>query len=414
MAHSQRENLQERLRRLGLVKGMRALPSSKRRAVAIESLVDGVFHDTPHGQCFVARADFPLDHCHGDWPLAAFLDLAPALLAAVGGEAALAGVDLRRGLFLDTETTGLSGGSGTMAFLVGLGFFDGPRFCLLQPFLRDPGDERAMVHFLEELLPRFEWLITFNGRAFDLPILQTRFVLARRPLPLTAVPHLDLLGPARRLWRERLPSCALGVLEREALGVRRDQADVPSGVIPLIYRDYLRTGDAREISRVLYHNLIDILSMVTLAARLCQAFAAPLDAPGRDGGELYAVARWYASSGGDVEGALRAALAAGLLPALRWRALEELALCAKRSDRPAEALALWQQLAVENPQGILAAKELAKLYEWQLRRPALAAAWTRLALARVERWPRGAQRTQALADLRHRLARLERRLGKQG
>ncbi len=401
-----RDELRQRLRRLGVVRGVTALPPSPRRRLAIESLVEGTFHDTPHGRCFVAQPAFPADHRHGDFPLDGFLGLSPQALAAMSGEPALAGVELERVLFLDTETTGLSGGSGTMAFLVGLGFFEEGRFRLLQPFLRDPGDEPALVDFLAEWLPRFQALVTFNGRGFDLPILENRFILARRPFPLAGAPHLDLLGPARRLWRERLASCALGSLEREVLGVQRDQADVPSGVIPLIYRDYLRTGDAREIARVLYHNQVDVLSMVTLAARLCRAFEDPRTSPALVGSELYGLARWYAAAGGDVEGALRSALAAGLPSELRRRALHDLAQRLKREGRWQEALQWWQQAAVEDSDDVLAAEELARLFEWRLGRLALAAGWTRLALARAERWPPGPRRERTLAALRHRLARL--------
>jgi uncharacterized protein YprB with RNaseH-like and TPR domain len=408
---SRRGDLRRRLRRLGLVRGVGKLPDSSRGRVAIERLVDGVFHETPHGRCFVAQTAFPAEHCHGDLDLRAFLDLSSQVLAAVGGEPDLVGVDAGSFLFLDTETTGLSHGTGTMAFLVGLGFFEQDRFRILYPFLRDPGDEPAMIHFLETFLPRFQALVTFNGRGFDLPILQNRFVLARRPFPLAEVPHLDLLGPARRLWRESLPSCALGSLEREVLGVVREQTDVPSGLIPYIYRDYLRTGDAREIARVIYHNRVDVLSMVTLAVRLCRAFALHGE-PGLSGPELYCLARWYGEAGGDAEGALRSALAMDLPKRLRLRALRDLALWLKRRGLQAEAAEWWQQLAVEDAQGVLAPVELAKTLEWRLRRLTLAAGWTRLALGRAERWPHAPRRERALAALRQRLERLERRLRK--
>jgi len=410
----QRADLRQRLRRLGLVRGAGSLPASARCRVAIESLVAGAFQDTPHGRCFLVQADLPADEQHGNLHLGAFLDLAPQVLATVGGEPALAEVDRSRTLFLDTETTGLSGGAGTMAFLVGLGFFEGNRFRLLQTFLRDPGDELAMVHFLGEFLPRFQAVVTFNGRGFDLPILENRFILARHCFPLAALPHLDLLIPARRLWREQLASCALGALEREVLGVQRDQMDVPGGMIPCLYRDYLRSGDARYVAPILYHNRVDILSMVTLAARLCSAFAAPQAEPGLSAVELYSLSRWYDGAGGDGEEALRAALAVGLPQRLRWRALRDLAARCKREGRLTEAIACWQQLALEDRQGVLAVVELAKAFEWRLNQPALAAAWTRLALGRVDGWPTSTQREQQLSALRQRLRRLERRVAMGG
>ncbi len=400
-----REDLRERLRRLGVVRGAKALRPSRRRRVSLESVVRGRFHETSRGRCLLVDEVLPIHHHHGSLPLAAFLDLDPTALSLLGGEPGLADVDLGRTLFLDTETTGLSGGTGTMAFLVGLGFFERDRFRTVQVFLRDPGDEPAMIDFLADLLPRFEALITFNGRGFDVPILENRFILARQPFPLAAVPHLDLLPPSRRLWRFRLTSCALGALEREVLGVERDQADIPSGVIPRIYLDYLRTGDAREIPRILYHNRIDVLSMVTLAARLGLAITTT---EGLEGPDLYALARWGEKE--DTEWILRQALASGLPPHLRPRALRDLALLLKRAGRREEAVEWWQQMAVEDPTGVLAPVELAKTFEWHIPRLDLALRWTEVALARARRWPPGPRRERALEALERRRARLRRKL----
>ncbi len=402
-------DLQERLRRLGVVRGARRLPPSPRRPVTIESVLPGRFYETPAGRCWLARTAYPVGHTHGRLPLQAFLSLPADVLAVIGGDPSLAVVLPSRALFLDTETTGLSGGTGTMAFLVGLGFFEEDRFVVLQAFLRDPGDEPAMIGFLDEFLPRFHWLVTFNGRGFDVPILQNRFILARRPFPLDGVPHLDLLPLARRLWRERLVSCALTALERDVLGVIRDQADIPSGVIPLVYRDYLRTGDAREIPRILYHNRIDILSMPVLAAYLGQVFADP-EGVGLSGEELGALARWYRDTGRDAEALLRAAVRRACPGAGRTHWLAELALTVKRRGEWGRSVEWWQQLALEAPDRVEPAVELAKVYEWHLARPDLALGWAREALRRAENLPPGPHREQVIAEIRHRLRRLERRI----
>ncbi len=401
-----REDLRERLRRLGMVRGTKSLPPSRRRRIALESVVQGRFYETSRGRCFLVEESLPLHHRHGELPMSAFLDLDPALLGRIAEAPCPPDFNLRRALFLDTETTGLSAGTGTMAFLVGLGFFEGDRFRTVQIFLRDPGDEPAMISYLTDLLPRFEMLITFNGRTFDVPILENRFILARRPFPLAGVFHLDLLPPSRRLWRFRLSSCALTVLEREVLGVERDQADIPSGVIPRVYLDYLRTGDAREIPRILYHNRIDVLSMVTLAARLGRALAT---LEGLEGPDLYALARWH--SGEDAERILRKALTSGLPADLRLRALRDLALLLKRAGRRGEATEWWQQLALEDPLGTLAPVELAKTFEWHIPRLHLALQWTEVALARVRRWLPGPHRARALEALERRRARLQRKQG---
>lgn len=412
-------DLQRRLRELGMVRGARELATlPPRRRVAIQDLVDGHFHTTSHGQCFVVETVYPPDHAHGCLTLAAFLGLTAESVAQVAQDSALAGVDPRRACFLDTETTGLSGGTGTMAFMVGLGFFTDEDFHLRQYFLRDPGDEPAMIEALAEFLPGFTALVTFNGRGFDVPILENRFILARIPPPTTRLPHLDLLPPARRLWHHAQPSCALSALEREVLGVQREQDDVPSGIIPFLYRDYLRTGDAREMKRVLYHNGVDILSMVTLAARLCRAFADPWGTQGEHpgsplrGAEFYGLGHWYAAEGrlAEAERAYREAIRAGLARALRAKVLGALGHLLKQANRRAEAFGFWQQLALETADDVTAHVELAKYFEWHVGDLALAAGWTQAALARVETWPAGPYRDAVQADLRHRLARLERKI----
>jgi tetratricopeptide (TPR) repeat protein len=205
----------------------------------------------------------------------------------------------------------------------------------------------------------------------------------------------------------------LGVIEQEVLGVLREQDDVPSGDIPYLYRDYLRTGDAREMQRVLYHNAIDILSLVTLTVKLCQAFADPWDEEKLSGAEFYGLGRWYAKEKQleETERAYRVALAqADLSPDLRARVLCDLSYLLKRAGRKDEAFAYWQQQALEATDDILAHVELAKYFEWDRENLSLAAGWTRAALALVESWPAGLRRDDALAELSHRLGRLERKM----
>ena len=149
---------------------------------------------------------------------------------------------------------------------------------LRQYFLRDPGEEDALLNQLVEDLAAATGWVTFNGRAFDLPILETRLTLNRQRGALGQRPNLDLLPLARRLYRRRLPSCALGDLEKHVIGLQREQDDVPGALIPQMYIDYLRTRDPSEMRRVIYHNAMDILSMATLGAHLLEAFATPLEA----------------------------------------------------------------------------------------------------------------------------------------
>jgi hypothetical protein len=336
----------------------------------------------------------------------------PALLAR---DERLAAVDLEQIAFIDTETTGLAGGTGTYAFLVGVGAFRGGAFVLHQFFMRDYGDEPAQLQALGELLDGMEAVVSFNGKSFDLPLLETRFIMSRQPPRLVDVPHLDLLPAARRLWKYRLASCALSSLEDEVLAVRRTQADVPGWLIPGLYADYARSGDAREMPRIFYHNAQDILSLVTLAARMCGLLASEDlvsgDLPGED---LYGLGRLF-NDMGEVHRAEEAYTRAARSSQARWvreRAMRDLAYLLKRQERSAEALPWWEELA-RTERAVYAYEELAKHYEWQASDLNQALAWTQEGTDLVRAWPRGAKRRATLAELEHRLARLERKVAGQ-
>ncbi len=172
-------------------------------------------------------------------------------------------------LFLDTETTGLAGGTGTHAFLVGLGFFEGDNFVLQQYFMRTPAEERALLEELRTLFERFRLLVTFNGKSFDWPLIDTRFLIHGYRHEF-GFDHLDLLHPARRIWKHRLASCSLTSLEQGVFGVYRS-GDVPGYLIPQLYFDYLRDGDARRLSSVFSHNREDIVTLAGLLDLLISA-----------------------------------------------------------------------------------------------------------------------------------------------
>jgi uncharacterized protein len=422
------ESLQDRLRRLGVVKGARHLkpvaprpptpappPDEPDEPVPLERLLaGGQVEATAVGACYVLDKVYPLAYRHGREPLVALLAHAPAAAVPYGQDARLAALDFRDLVFLDTETTGLAG-AGTLAFMVGAAFFEstpaGEAFVVRQYFLRDHGDEAAMLHLLAGLLTQKAGVVTFNGRAFDLPLLDNRYLLNRMVGPIFDLPHVDLLHPARRLWRARLGSCALGALEQNLLEVRRTQEDVPGWLIPSLYQDYLRSGDARELARVFYHNRIDMLSMVTLATRVWRFF---------EGGEAethpadwYSLGKWQADLDAPeaAEASLRRALAGEDLPlALYHETLQRLGLLLKRSDRRAEALPLWQQWAATSYDSVEPHVELAKYYEWHAQDVETAVLWTERALSLVESWSPHRARL-ARDELSHRLARL---LGKRG
>jgi uncharacterized protein YprB with RNaseH-like and TPR domain len=409
-------DFRQRLRRLGLQQGVRHLkPQPPRRGPRVEELLAGEVLDTEHGSFFRVHEAHPLDYYHGHHTLAELLSHTPQGPALLARDERLAGVEFQRMAFVDTETTGLAGGSGTYAFLVGVGLFEGESFTIHQFFMRDYGEEPALLHALGGLLDKLEAVVSFNGKSFDLPLLETRFIMARQPPRLVDAPHLDLLPVARRFWKYRLDSCALSSLETAVLGVRRTQEDVPGWLIPRLYADYARTGDAREMPRIFYHNAQDILSLVTLTARSCTLLAGPFppkgDIPGED---LYGLGRFLHDLGdmAGAEAAYREAARTCQASEVREAAMRDLAYLFKRQERRNEMLPWWQQLA-EIAGAVYACEELAKHYEWHEEDLVQARAWTERGIALAEAWPPGPKRKEALFDLQHRLERLTLKLSSQ-
>jgi uncharacterized protein len=410
------QNLHDRLRRLGLRRGTGQIRQQPRRKrTPIEELIAGELVDTESGPFFLYRESYALDYLHGQERLSALLLHVPRGPALLARDERLAAVDLERIAFVDTETTGLAGGTGTYAFLVGVGAFRDGVFVLHQFFMRDYGEEPAQLQALGELLDGMEAVVSFNGKSFDLPLLETRFIMSRQQPRLVGVPHLDLLPAARRLWKYRLASCALSSLENEVLAVRRAQADVPGWLIPGLYADYARSGDAREMPRIFYHNAQDILSLVTLAAHMCDLLTSERsvsgDLPGED---LYGLGRLL-SDLGEADRAEEAYARAAHSSQTRWvreRAMHDLAYLLKRQERRAEALPWWEELA-RTEGALYAYEELAKHYEWHAGDLGQALAWTREATDLIGQWPRGAKRRATLVDLERRMARLERKLAGQ-
>jgi uncharacterized protein len=290
-------------------------------------------------------------------------------------------------------------------------FFNGDALVVRQYFLGDYGEDPGMLLLLSARLEGKAGLITFNGRAFDVPLLDGRFLLNRVDSGLTALPHFDLLPPSRRLWRSRLGSCRLISLEQGLLGVRRTQEDVPGWAIPQLYFDYLKTGDGRPLAGIFYHNELDIVSMVTLAARIVRQFARP------DGADhpidLVSLGSWQVSLGMTAEAEQCLRLAASLdLPLEQYhQALHQLGTLYKRNGRREEAAQVWQQMAATSYDDVQAHIELAKHYEWAHRDVKAAVAWTRRAIELVERWAVVDAGRAGLVrpGLERRLARLERK-----
>lgn len=382
----------------------------------IEVAVPGREHAGDHGACWVSTLRRAADEPHGGEALGAIHGVDAGALAELAGDPRLAGIDLANAAFLDTETTGLMGGTGTYAFLIGIGRFQDGVFQLRQFFMRHPAEERAQLEAVAEWLDGASGLVTFNGRTFDVPLLRTRFRLHRRaaPDPLAAAPHLDLLPIARRLWRRRLASCALQSLERHILDLERED-DVPGWLVPERYFRYQSDGDARPLVGVFHHNALDILTMVSLSARVSRAWTHP-DHAVAHGVDWLSLAR-AAETAGAAERA-RAAYEAALLRAmpddLRVEATQRLADLCKRAGEWERALALWEGLASTSTR-LFPYEEQAKYWEHRASPPDLARALalTEEAAARLAdgrlRPRRG--RGRAAVDVARRGERLRRRVG---
>ncbi len=219
------------------------------------------------GSFHLRRQSFPCSFGHGPFPLerakAQLLD--PWL-----------GQECRRPLYLDTETTGLAGGSGTYAFLIGLAYFEGDQLQVEQLLMREHCEEKALLSYLLERVEQSDSLVTFNGKSFDIPLLQTRLVMNRLRYDLEEVPHLDLLPVSRRLWSLALENCRLETLEEQILGLPR-VGDVPGWMVPQLYFRFLECGDARGLAQVAEHNRRDVLTMLGLMSGLGPYLQSPLD-----------------------------------------------------------------------------------------------------------------------------------------
>ena len=311
-----------------------------------------------------------------------------------------------REIVIDTETTGLAGGTGTYVFLVGVGFFDGESFVVNQYFMRDLDEEPALLAALAALLPRFEGLVTYNGRAFDLSLLETRFVLARRPWP-ESLWHLDLLPAARRLWGSRLADCRLATVEAHALGLRREN-DVPGALVPALYFEYLRRRHPGALPKLFAHNQQDVLSLVGLAGWLSRALSEP-ERLSLCGEEYAGLGRlWEPWDRERSRHCYRAALGQRLPEPERQRLLLRLADLAKRERRWDEACGLWEMAIAEAPAFHVSPwEELAKYHEHRSQDLTRAARLSAEALSRARA---SAAHPVLIERLSHRLGRLTRRL----
>ncbi len=375
----------------------------------IEKVVDGQFWDSIYGPAFFYQEVYPPDYCHGATPLWPASTLATICQWASAHR--LSRDDIGDIIFLDTETSGLAGGTGTYAFEVGLGRFSDQGFCLAQFFMRHPGEEPALLAALSEFMTDMKAVVTYNGKSFDIPLLNTRYTLMGMTSPFDAVDHFDLLPLARRLWCLRLESRTLGNVENQILGVTRGDEEVPGYMIPDLYFDYLKTGDARPLAGIFYHNAIDILSLAGLFSHMTAILQDPFTEKTPHNQDIVALARLFESMEDHQQAAnlYRKALNTHLPDELYWDTIKRFSFLLKRNQDWQGAIDLWRKAA--DHQDLYAFVELAKYYEHQTKDLVEAQQWTLKGIKALK-----AHHTPVYQynlwkeDLDHRLKRLNRRI----
>ncbi|HHW00322.1 MAG TPA: ribonuclease H-like domain-containing protein [Clostridiaceae bacterium] len=377
----------------------------------IDKLLEGFICSNGEGSCFVTEERYPASYIYGGCSIGNTETLNTGILRNICGDIDN-DMSLKDFLFLDTETTGLSGGTGTVAFLVGTGFFEKGEFVLRQFFMRDYDEEPAMLTALNELLSKYKGLITFNGKAFDWNLLHTRFVFNRIKPSMSEPVHLDLLFPARKIWKLKLESCSLVSIEEKVLEECRTD-DVPGAMIPSIYFKYLEDRDARGIKRVIKHNKLDIMSMVSLLNRICSMLENPLAETDGDR-ELLGIGKIFESSGDyqNVIDCFEACMGAESI-IVKESASKKLSQIYKRSKNYEKAVEHWNNM-LKDPSipKIFPMIELAKYYEHKKKDPFKA-------LEIVEEAVRisagmGIMNNIYHKDLKKRLERLRRKTGSVG
>ena len=364
--------LRARLQRLG-GRAASARPSSRPTRETPAQLAERVGGQLLDEQLILVERRMPLESVHGRWPLAVARENAEPLVALP-----------ERVAYLDTETTGLSGGTGTLAFMVGMAELDGEAVRLRQWLITAFSGEAGMLAEVRRALAEIEMIVSYNGKSFDMPLLRDRLRLQRASLPEPE--HFDLLHSVRRLFVRSWSDCRLATVEKELLGLLRED-DLPGAEAPQAWKDFLAGDPSHRLHRVLSHNLLDLLSMLVLPPALARTMRSPLTY----GAEPGCVASAWARAG-RADAALEILLRCR--DSLDHRGQLLLAAQLKRVARWREAAELWERLAELGCEQ--SAEHLAKYHE-HVRRD-----WQQ-ALVYARRLPQ-------TPSARQRLQRLERRI----
>ena len=367
----------------------------------LAEIIEGVEIENEHGRFFLASGIVPGSSRHGHRNILEAFDFDMTAAAMLANNPCIGEYCCSDALFLDTETTGLAGGTGTMAFLIGLGWFEEGHFHVRQILARDFGEERAALFYLAQIAKSKKFLITFNGKAFDVNLLTTRFILNRLKSDLAGLPHLDLLHPSRRILGHRLENSRLVTLEAQVLGVERE-GDVPGWEIPQRYFDWLKSRDGRLLAAIFEHNRLDVISMATLTAHLIEILTAQALTQYAHADDYLAAARLLLTRA-NTDGVEKILNIFQGNSCTDFSAVSKIKLAQlyKRTGRLKEAVQIWQELAACVPVEFYAISELAKWLEHRARDHHQARILVENALNKANTFS-----TEESASLLHRLKRL--------
>ena len=400
-------DLSEQLKKLGVRLGKDTeFSKPARKKIPIESLVSGHEFETIFGSVFSSNHNYAEDHIHGTVPLKPISRF--DVLAQWAQAAELADSSISDFIFLDTETTGLSGGTGTIPFMIGAARFIQDQFVVEQFFLRNPSEEKAQLAALTKFVDGGQAIVSYNGKSFDLPIINTRYILNRLGNPFDEMAHFDLLHISRRVWKRRLKQCNLGNIEKEILQFQRSGEDAPGYLVPEFYRDYLLNGDGSQIAKVFYHNEIDVVSLSALFTSLAAILEDPSPNNLAHAADIYSLGKLMESLNKE-EVAANLYAADGLLETEGDELLLSLlsrAKIFKRHKNYEQALPLWQEShELGSPEASL---ELAIYYEHLAKNLPKALFYTDSLIKQAERQP--SPNKIAIEQITHRRKRILRKM----
>jgi uncharacterized protein YprB with RNaseH-like and TPR domain len=402
-------DLTERLKALGVRVGPDHLKSAGPKfkpKIDLADAIDGSWEKTPQGNAFVLHRYYGIGDKFGSYPLQPAANLSwydksdPDLSLSTTKPSQIG--------YIDTETSGLSGGAGIYTFLIGVGRFEQDQFHLAQFFLQDPGNELAQLAALEEFLAPLKILVSYNGKSFDFPRLKTRYRLHGWPDPLTELGHLDLLHLVRKIWRGFLSSCTLGEVEHSLLGIERTADDIPGWQVSDVFLQYLSDRNPAPLKKIFYHNEIDIVSLAALIAYISSRINKNLKFENPDQSDLIHLASYISTNlsfqkGKDLlELALKSETHS---TADQHNARHIIASYYKSKNQFRRALPYWEKSAEDG--NISAQIELAKAYEHQFKSYPEAIHWT---LAAIDQHQKNQPNSKQLAALKARLSRLKKKV----